>query len=175
MCVVTHQMSPPPLLYPSCPWLWHWGSSSSSSWHKLPHLSISERGWSKEPLQLTAQRRKWCVSPRSSSASCSRPSSKTSWRWPLTLPPWTSNLTAVSLLLQLWPLVITEHRSVLILGLAIHCNLGFSLTESKHDLSLNISTNGAASISVSVEVNGTVYSGELWSLWIKCIFFGTWH
>ncbi|XP_031611629.1 AT-rich interactive domain-containing protein 3B-like [Oreochromis aureus] len=35
--------------------------------------------------------------------------------------------------------------------------------ESKHDLSLNISTNGAASISVSVEVNGTVYSGKLFA------------
>ncbi|TKS73599.1 AT-rich interactive domain-containing protein 3A [Collichthys lucidus] len=32
--------------------------------------------------------------------------------------------------------------------------------ESKQDLSLSISTNGAASISVSVEVNGTIYSGE---------------
>ncbi|XP_023153403.2 AT-rich interactive domain-containing protein 3A-like [Amphiprion ocellaris] len=33
--------------------------------------------------------------------------------------------------------------------------------ESKQDLSLNISTNGPASISVSVEVNGTIYSGTL--------------
>lgn len=34
-------------------------------------------------------------------------------------------------------------------------------SESKQDLSVNISTNGAAaSISVSVEVNGTLYSGE---------------
>ncbi|XP_070686398.1 AT-rich interactive domain-containing protein 3B-like [Pempheris klunzingeri] len=35
--------------------------------------------------------------------------------------------------------------------------------ESKQDLSLNISTNGAASISVSVEVNGTTYSGMLFA------------
>ncbi|KAI3371200.1 hypothetical protein L3Q82_023821 [Scortum barcoo] len=32
--------------------------------------------------------------------------------------------------------------------------------ENKQDLSLSISTNGAASISVSVEVNGTTYSGK---------------
>nr|XP_020515434.1 AT-rich interactive domain-containing protein 3A-like [Labrus bergylta] len=35
--------------------------------------------------------------------------------------------------------------------------------ESKQDLSLSISTNGAASISVSVEVNGTIYSGKLFA------------
>ncbi|XP_059191397.1 AT-rich interactive domain-containing protein 3A-like [Centropristis striata] len=35
--------------------------------------------------------------------------------------------------------------------------------ESKKDLSLSISTNGAASISVSVEVNGTIYSGMLFA------------
>ncbi|XP_008304466.1 AT-rich interactive domain-containing protein 3A-like [Stegastes partitus] len=35
--------------------------------------------------------------------------------------------------------------------------------ESKQDLSLNISTNGPASISVSVEVNGTMYSGTLFA------------
>ncbi|XP_046890768.1 AT-rich interactive domain-containing protein 3A-like [Hypomesus transpacificus] len=35
--------------------------------------------------------------------------------------------------------------------------------ESKQDLSLSISTNGAASISVSVEVNGTLYSGMLYA------------
>ncbi|XP_023258372.1 AT-rich interactive domain-containing protein 3A-like [Seriola lalandi dorsalis] len=35
--------------------------------------------------------------------------------------------------------------------------------ESKQDLSLSISTNGAASISVSVEVNGTIYSGTLFA------------
>ncbi|XP_054476156.1 AT-rich interactive domain-containing protein 3A-like [Anoplopoma fimbria] len=35
--------------------------------------------------------------------------------------------------------------------------------ESKQDLSLSLSTNGAASISVSVEVNGTVYSGMLFA------------
>ncbi|KAE8296156.1 AT-rich interactive domain-containing protein 3B [Larimichthys crocea] len=35
--------------------------------------------------------------------------------------------------------------------------------ESKQDLSLSISTNGAASISVSVEVNGTIYSGMLFA------------
>lgn len=37
----------------------------------------------------------------------------------------------------------------------------FSPAESKQDLSLNISTNGAASINVSVEVNGTIYTGEI--------------
>ncbi|XP_051239056.1 AT-rich interactive domain-containing protein 3A-like [Dicentrarchus labrax] len=35
--------------------------------------------------------------------------------------------------------------------------------ESKQDMSLSISTNGAASISVSVEVNGTIYSGMLFA------------
>uniref|UniRef100_UPI0037E8B36D AT-rich interactive domain-containing protein 3A-like n=1 Tax=Semicossyphus pulcher TaxID=241346 RepID=UPI0037E8B36D len=35
--------------------------------------------------------------------------------------------------------------------------------ERKQDLSLSISTNGAASISVSVEVNGTIYSGKLFA------------
>ncbi|XP_053283684.1 AT-rich interactive domain-containing protein 3B isoform X1 [Pleuronectes platessa] len=35
--------------------------------------------------------------------------------------------------------------------------------ESKQDLSLSISTNGAASISMSVEVNGTIYSGKLFA------------
>ncbi|XP_039987838.1 AT-rich interactive domain-containing protein 3A-like [Xiphias gladius] len=35
--------------------------------------------------------------------------------------------------------------------------------ESKQDLSLSISTNGAASIRVSVEVNGTIYSGTLFA------------
>ncbi|XP_044048913.1 AT-rich interactive domain-containing protein 3B-like isoform X1 [Siniperca chuatsi] len=35
--------------------------------------------------------------------------------------------------------------------------------ESKQDLSQSISTNGAASISVSVEVNGTTYSGTLFA------------
>ncbi|XP_029289960.1 AT-rich interactive domain-containing protein 3A-like [Cottoperca gobio] len=35
--------------------------------------------------------------------------------------------------------------------------------ETKQDMSLSISTNGAASISVSVEVNGTVYSGKLFA------------
>ncbi|GAA6224054.1 AT-rich interactive domain-containing protein 3B-like [Lates japonicus] len=35
--------------------------------------------------------------------------------------------------------------------------------ETKQDLSLSISTNGAASISVSVEVNGTIYSGTLFA------------
>ncbi|XP_074532868.1 AT-rich interactive domain-containing protein 3B-like isoform X2 [Halichoeres trimaculatus] len=35
--------------------------------------------------------------------------------------------------------------------------------ETKQDLSLSISTNGAASISVSVEVNGTIYSGKLFA------------
>ncbi|XP_071351919.1 AT-rich interactive domain-containing protein 3A-like [Trachinotus anak] len=38
-----------------------------------------------------------------------------------------------------------------------------SARESKQDLSLSISTNGAASISVSVEVNGTIYSGTLFA------------
>ncbi|XP_030587749.1 AT-rich interactive domain-containing protein 3B-like [Archocentrus centrarchus] len=52
-----------------------------------------------------------------------------------------------------------------LLAMASHftpMNLKLS-NESKHDLSLNISTNGAASISVSVEVNGTVYSGKLFA------------
>ncbi|XP_040894521.1 AT-rich interactive domain-containing protein 3A-like [Toxotes jaculatrix] len=35
--------------------------------------------------------------------------------------------------------------------------------ESKQDLALSISTNGATSISVSVEVNGTIYSGTLFA------------
>ncbi|XP_075996807.1 AT-rich interactive domain-containing protein 3A-like isoform X2 [Genypterus blacodes] len=35
--------------------------------------------------------------------------------------------------------------------------------KSKQDLSLSISTNGAASISMSVEVNGTIYSGTLFA------------
>ncbi|XP_034032139.1 AT-rich interactive domain-containing protein 3B-like [Thalassophryne amazonica] len=35
--------------------------------------------------------------------------------------------------------------------------------ENKEDLSLRISTNGASSISVSVEVNGTIYSGRLFA------------
>lgn len=37
-----------------------------------------------------------------------------------------------------------------------------SFTENKQDLSLSISTSGPASISMSVEVNGTLYSGECW-------------
>ncbi|XP_069018796.1 AT-rich interactive domain-containing protein 3B-like [Embiotoca jacksoni] len=37
------------------------------------------------------------------------------------------------------------------------------LTESKQDLSLSISTNGPARISVSVEVNGTLYTGTLFA------------
>lgn len=35
----------------------------------------------------------------------------------------------------------------------------FSPAENKQDLSLNITNNGAASINVSVEVNGTIYTG----------------
>ncbi|KAK7877520.1 hypothetical protein WMY93_031766 [Mugilogobius chulae] len=35
--------------------------------------------------------------------------------------------------------------------------------ENKQDMSFSISTNGSASISVSVEVNGTVYSGTLYA------------
>ncbi|XP_053742697.1 AT-rich interactive domain-containing protein 3B-like [Synchiropus splendidus] len=35
--------------------------------------------------------------------------------------------------------------------------------ENKQDMSLSITTNGAASISMSVEVNGTVYSGTLFA------------
>lgn len=39
---------------------------------------------------------------------------------------------------------------------------GFPLpAESKQALSMNITTNGAASINVSVEINGTVYTGGL--------------
>lgn len=37
--------------------------------------------------------------------------------------------------------------------------LFFPPTESKQDLSMNITANGAASINVSVELNGTVYTG----------------
>uniref|UniRef100_A0A3P9IXQ0 AT-rich interactive domain-containing protein 3 n=1 Tax=Oryzias latipes TaxID=8090 RepID=A0A3P9IXQ0_ORYLA len=37
------------------------------------------------------------------------------------------------------------------------------VTEKKQDLSLSISTDGPASISVSVEVNGTIYSGTLFA------------
>ncbi|XP_049929598.1 AT-rich interactive domain-containing protein 3A-like [Epinephelus moara] len=54
-----------------------------------------------------------------------------------------------------------------LLALASHFNpMNLKLNngqESKQDLSLSISTNGAASISVSVEVNGTVYSGMLFA------------
>ncbi|XP_019712831.1 AT-rich interactive domain-containing protein 3B-like [Hippocampus comes] len=54
-----------------------------------------------------------------------------------------------------------------LLAMASHFNpLNFKLNnghESKQDLSLSISTNGAASISVSVEVNGTLYSGTLFA------------
>ncbi|XP_077424109.1 AT-rich interactive domain-containing protein 3B-like isoform X2 [Vanacampus margaritifer] len=54
-----------------------------------------------------------------------------------------------------------------LLAMASHFNpLNFKVNnghESKQDLSLNISTNGAASIGVSVEVNGTVYSGTLFA------------
>ncbi|XP_077372271.1 AT-rich interactive domain-containing protein 3B-like [Festucalex cinctus] len=54
-----------------------------------------------------------------------------------------------------------------LLAMASHFNpLNFKVNnghESKQDLSLNISTNGAASISVSVEVNGTMYSGTLFA------------
>ncbi|XP_066526110.1 AT-rich interactive domain-containing protein 3B isoform X2 [Hoplias malabaricus] len=38
-----------------------------------------------------------------------------------------------------------------------------SAREEKQDLSLNISSNGSASITVSVEVNGIVYSGSLYA------------
>uniref|UniRef100_A0A667WY63 AT-rich interactive domain-containing protein 3 n=1 Tax=Myripristis murdjan TaxID=586833 RepID=A0A667WY63_9TELE len=51
-----------------------------------------------------------------------------------------------------------------LLAMASHFNpLNLKLNnghESKQDLSLSISTNGAASISVSVEINGIRYSGE---------------
>ncbi|XP_042267714.1 AT-rich interactive domain-containing protein 3B-like [Thunnus thynnus] len=54
-----------------------------------------------------------------------------------------------------------------LLAMASHFNpLNLKLNnghESKQDLSLSISTNGAASISVSVEVNGTLYSGTLFA------------
>uniref|UniRef100_A0A3Q3KGZ5 AT-rich interactive domain-containing protein 3 n=1 Tax=Mastacembelus armatus TaxID=205130 RepID=A0A3Q3KGZ5_9TELE len=54
-----------------------------------------------------------------------------------------------------------------LLAMASHFNpMNFKLNnghESKEDLSLSISTNGAASISVSVAVNGTVYSGTLFA------------
>ncbi|XP_061826300.1 AT-rich interactive domain-containing protein 3B-like [Nerophis lumbriciformis] len=54
-----------------------------------------------------------------------------------------------------------------LLAMASHLNpMNLKLNnghESKQDLSLSISTNGAASISVSVQVNGTVYSGTLFA------------
>ncbi|XP_029379590.1 AT-rich interactive domain-containing protein 3A-like isoform X4 [Echeneis naucrates] len=55
-----------------------------------------------------------------------------------------------------------------LLAMASHFNpmslkLNNAQRESKQDLSLSISTNGAASISVSVEVNGTIYSGTLFA------------
>lgn len=49
---------------------------------------------------------------------------------------------------------------LIILAVGFFREFSFSATESKQDLSLSISTNGAASINVSVEVNGTIYSGE---------------
>lgn len=51
----------------------------------------------------------------------------------------------------------------IIIRKSINWSLCCSLTETKQDLSLSISTNGAASISVSVEVNGTIYSGKSFS------------
>ncbi|CAN9499107.1 unnamed protein product [Ophioblennius macclurei] len=54
-----------------------------------------------------------------------------------------------------------------LLAMASHLNPGgLKLNngqETKHDLSLNISTNGPSSVSVSVEVNGTIYSGTLFA------------
>lgn len=47
----------------------------------------------------------------------------------------------------------------------------FSPTEGKQDLSVSISTNGAASINVSMEVNGTTYSGEQNGLLLLFFFF----
>lgn len=49
---------------------------------------------------------------------------------------------------------------LVILAAGLLEKFSFSPTESKQDLSLSISTSGAASINVSVEVNGTIYSGE---------------
>ncbi|MCJ8733090.1 hypothetical protein PDJAM_G00219120 [Pangasius djambal] len=54
-----------------------------------------------------------------------------------------------------------------LLAMASHMpmNLRMGLTprEDKHDLALSISSTGSASISVSVEVNGVVYSGTLFA------------
>ncbi|XP_019912094.1 AT-rich interactive domain-containing protein 3B isoform X2 [Esox lucius] len=58
-----------------------------------------------------------------------------------------------------------------LLAMASHFNPGLKQlrlnngheSTNKQDLSLSISTNGAASISVSVEVNGTLYSGMLFA------------
>lgn len=49
----------------------------------------------------------------------------------------------------------------------------FPPTEGKQDLSVSISTNGAASINVSMEVNGTTYSGEQKGLFffLQCMYF----
>lgn len=55
----------------------------------------------------------------------------------------------------------------IILAVGFIREFSFSATESKQDLSLSISTHGAASINVSVEVNGTIYSGESW-------FYSSW-
>lgn len=43
--------------------------------------------------------------------------------------------------------------------------------EKQQDMSLSISTNGNASITVSVEVNGTIYSGLYGGGVIKCYIF----
>ena len=51
--------------------------------------------------------------------------------------------------------------------------LYFHLPESKPDLSLSIGTNGAASINVSVEVNGIVYSGESWESAVLALCFNS--
>ncbi|KAJ7986074.1 hypothetical protein DPEC_G00347030 [Dallia pectoralis] len=45
----------------------------------------------------------------------------------------------------------------------VYCNTPTRKYEKQQDMALSISTNGSASISVSVEVNGTLYSGTLFA------------
>ncbi|XP_072551949.1 AT-rich interactive domain-containing protein 3B-like [Salminus brasiliensis] len=45
----------------------------------------------------------------------------------------------------------------------MNLRLGMPPRDEKHDLAMSISTSGAASISVSVEVNGVLYSGTLFA------------
>lgn len=59
---------------------------------------------------------------------------------------------------------------VLLLLPLFYYSSSFGPTEGKQDLSVSISTNGAASINVSMEVNGTTYSGERKSLFLQYIY-----